>query len=99
MRRPELTSIVEFIPMNEIMDSLLNSNMEDNFIEKFNYGLTKGMEYYLQLESAYDKYILEMEGIEKDISLNLEKLEARAHEISENRFVKFHVSTTSGENK
>jgi hypothetical protein len=84
--RGELSNIdsinnLYLFPMLEFMVSVINGEIYNEFIRDFTYNLSKGIEFYNQLGSGYDKFVLEMNENEKSVKEGLEKLKVLAEKI------------------
>jgi hypothetical protein len=86
--RGELSNIdsvynLYLLPMRIIMAALIKGGIMNDFIREYTHNITKCIEYYLYIGSGYDKFVLEMEGIEKSLKENLANLEGKAKKILE----------------
>jgi hypothetical protein len=67
-----------FLPMRDLMETFRKNGIMNEFIRKFTYSIYVGIEYYTYLALGYDKFILEMKGIENAIKIELAKLDGLA---------------------
>ena len=70
-----------FLPMQSLMREVVSAQMFHPFVVDFSYNLSKGIEFYIQIGTGYDKFVSEMEGMEKTLKENIEKLKGLSEKI------------------